>query len=195
MASQAVAAQIELGPGWSATLEPTDSDAASSLDKLFGDPKGRRVVMVARRNSDDVAGHGIEVTIDVTIEDADDVQGHAFTLRFPDADAAQRLRLKLAAGVLVAATLTVGGTAIATDLMAQPHVGAPDIAVPAVPAKPTISRGLQADIISGDIITEEAVPTKPTISRGLQADIISGDIVAEQNAVPPAWATKRPTKQ
>jgi hypothetical protein len=195
MATQAGIAQIDLGSGWSATLEPTDSDAAASLDKLFGDPKGRRrVVMVARRESGDVAGHGIEVTIDVTIEDPDDVRGHAFTLRFPDADAAQRLRLKLAAGMLVAATLTVGGAAIATELTAQPHVGAPDIAVPAAPAKPIISRGLQADIISGDIVTEEAAPAQPFVSRGLQADIISGDIVAEQNAAPD-WATKRPARQ
>ena len=136
MTTQAIVAQIELGSGLSATLEPTDRDAASSLEKLFDNPNGRRLVMVARRNSDDVSGHTIEVTIDVTIEDPDDVRGHAFTLHFPDAQAAQKVRLKLAAGVLIAATLTVGGAAIATELTAQPHVGAPNVAVPAVPAGP-----------------------------------------------------------
>jgi hypothetical protein len=40
----------------------------------------------------------------------------------------------------------------------QTGTGAPVQAVPAVPAVPFISRGLNADIRSGDIIEEEAVP-------------------------------------
>ena len=159
MTAQAIVAQIELGSGMSATLEPTDREASSSLEKLFGNPNGRRLVMVARRNSDDVSGHTIEVTIDVTIEDPDDVRGHACTLRLPNAEAAQQLRLKLAAGVLVAATLTVGGAAFATELTAQPHVGAPNVAVPVMPAGPVHGRGLPAQITSSNTVpVENAAP-------------------------------------
>mgnify|MGYP001549806649 CR=1 FL=1 len=188
-----VVAEIELGSGLSANLEPTDADAAEVLRKLFGDPQPRRLSIVVKGDDPDVSGHAMDATVDVTIADADDVEAHAFTLRFPNAEAAQRLRLKLAAGVLVAATLTIGGAAVATELTAQPHVGTPDIAVPAAPAAPFISRGLQADIISGDIVAEEAVPAQPFVSRGLQADIRSGDIVQEENAAP--GRGRPPTKQ
>jgi hypothetical protein len=153
MTTQAIVAEIELGSGWSARVEPNDSDAAAALDKLFGDPQARRLSIVAQGEANDVSGHSMDATVDVTI--ADDTQAHAFTLRFPDADAAQRLRLKLAAGVIVAATLTLGGAAVATSLTAQPHVAAPDVVVPAAPAKPFVSRGLQADIVYGDSVQEE----------------------------------------
>jgi hypothetical protein len=184
MTTQAVVAEIELGPGWSANLEPTDADSAQALAKLFGDLEPRHLSIVVKADSADVSGHAMDVTVDVTIADPDDVEGQSFTLHFPNADAAQRLRLKLAAGVIIAATLTLGGAAVATEFTAQPHVGAPDVVVPAAPAAPFISRGLQADIISGDIIAEEAAPAPPFVSRGLQADIRSGDIVQEE-ALPP----------
>ncbi|HLY14613.1 MAG TPA: hypothetical protein VKR24_09695 [Candidatus Limnocylindrales bacterium] len=192
MATQAIVAEIEIESGWSASFEPTDSDAAEALDRLFDNPNRSRPSIVAAGSAADVSGHSMSVTVDVTMTDTDDVAGHAFTLRFPDIESAQRLRLKLAAGVILAASLTLGGTIVATELTAQPHVGAPDIAVPAAPARPFISRGLEADIVSGDIIQEEAVPTRPFVSGGLQADIRSGDIVQEENATP-GWA-RRPAK-
>jgi hypothetical protein len=104
----------------SAGLEPTDADAAELLAKLLGDPQPRRLSIVVKSDDTDVSGHAMDATLDVTISAADDVQGHAFTLRFPNAEAAQRLRLKLAAGVLVAATLTIGGAAVATELGPAP---------------------------------------------------------------------------
>ena len=182
--------ELELDPGWTAIAEPLDAGVTQALRRLFTDTTPSRVaVQVGPTDTLDVSGHAAGgATIDVLLTVGDDVEGHAFSLRFPSVEDAQRMRTRLAAGGLLIAALTVGSLAVGTQL-AAPHAGT-GVAVQvapaalAAPAAPFNNRGLNADIRSGDIVTEGAVRAVPFTNRGLNADIRSGDIVTE--AVVPA---------
>jgi hypothetical protein len=188
MVAEDFTVELQLEPGWSVIAEPLDRRSKNALRPLYADPSGGKVaVRIAPTDSSDVSGHSAsDTSIEVLLNIGDDVEGHAFTLRFPSSEDAQRLRTRLVAGGLLIAVLTVGTVSIGTELATpRPATVVPNQAVPAAPAAPWISRGLQADIRSGDIVTEEAVPAAPRVNRGLQADIVSGDIIQEE-AVPPA---------
>jgi hypothetical protein len=186
MVAEDFTVELQLEPGWSVIAEPLDRGSKNALRPLYADPSaGKVAIRIAPTDSSDVSGHAVsDTSIAVLLNIGDDVEGHAFTLRFPSAEDAQRLRTRLVAGGLLIAVLTVGTVSIGTEL-APPR---PATVVPnqAVPAAPWISRGLQADIRSGDIVTEEAVPAAPRVNRGLQADIRSGDIIQEEAVPPPA---------
>ena len=192
MVIEDLAFNVELEPGWTASADPLDGDAISAMRRLLieGVP-GPLAVQISPTDNQDVSGHSAGgSSIDVLLTIGDDVEGHAFSLHFPSPDDAQRMRTRLAAGGLLIAALTVGSVAVATQVPMSHTVAVPVVqAAPVAPAAPFISRGLQADIRSGDIITEEAVPARPFVNRGLQADIRSGDIVTEEAAPPATPAT------
>jgi hypothetical protein len=181
--------ELELDPGWTAIAEPLDAGTTQALRRLFTDTMPSRVaVQVGPTDTLDVSGHAAGgATIDVLLTVGDDVEGHAFSLRFPSVEDAQRMRIRLAAGGLLIAALTVGSFAAGTQV-AAPHTGTGAVvqAVPEAPAAPFVNRGLNADIRSGDIGAEEAVPAAPFVNRGLNADIRSGDVVAEGAGTAPA---------
>jgi hypothetical protein len=188
--------ELELEPGWTAIAEPLDGSTSETVRRLFSDPRlGPVAVQVGPTDTPDVSGHALpDATIDVLLTVGDDVEGHAFSLRFPSTEDAQRMRTRLAAGGLLIAVLAVGSVTVGTQLAGpQTGTGATVQAVPAAPAVPFISRGLNADIRSGDIVEEEAVPAAPFVNRGLNADIRSGDII-EEEAVPAAPAAHGPHK-
>jgi hypothetical protein len=189
MVAEDFTVELQLEPGWSVIAEPLDHRSKNALRPLYADPSAGKVsVRIAPTDSSDVSGHSVsDTSIAVLLNIGDDVEGHAFTLRFPSSEDAQRLRTRLVAGGLLIAVLTVGTVSIGTELATpRPATVVPNQAVPAAPAAPWISRGLQADIRSGDIVTEEAVPAAPRVNRGLQADIVSGDIIQEEAVPPPA---------
>ncbi|HTS14504.1 MAG TPA: hypothetical protein VMH24_02480 [Candidatus Sulfotelmatobacter sp.] len=149
--------ELELDAGWSAIAQPLDADLAETLGRLLAETgPGRVAVQVAPTDTFDVSGHRLAVdTVDVLLTIGDDVEGHAFSLRFPTPQDAQRMRTRLAAGGLLVAALTVGSIAAGNQL-AAPHTvtGAAVQAAPAA-AVPFVNRGLDADIRSGDIVQEE----------------------------------------
>lgn len=158
--------ELELDPGWTAIAEPLDAGTTQALRRLFTTTTPSRLpVQVGPTDTLDVSGHAAGgAMIDVLLTVGDDVEGHAFSLRFPSVEDAQRMRTRLAAGGLLIAALTVGSLAVGTQL-AAPHTGT-GVAVqvaPAAPAVPFTNRGLNADIRSGDIITEAAVPAVPAL--------------------------------
>jgi hypothetical protein len=181
--------ELELDPGWTAIAEPLDPGTGQALRRWFtGAMPGRVAVQVGPTDTPDVSGHALEgATIDVILTVGDDVEGHTFSLRFPSLEDAQRMRTRLAAGGLLIAALAVGSVAVGAQVSAA-HIGTGAVvqAAPAAPAVPFVSRGLNADIRSGDIVLEEAVPAAPFVSRGLNADIRSGDIVEEEAGTAPA---------
>jgi hypothetical protein len=179
--------ELELEPGWVAVAEPLDAESTQALSRRFSDATpGRIAVQVAPTDTYDVSGHAADgATVDVVLTIGDDVEGHAFSLRFPTPQDAQRMRTRLAAGGLLVAALTVASIGLGNQL-ATPQVGAPAQAVPAAAPAPFVNRGLNADIRSGDIVVEEAAPPAPFVNRGLNADIRSGDIVQEESGTTPA---------
>ncbi len=187
--------ELSIEPGWTTRAEPADRATSEALQRLFAEIGPQSVVVQAGpTDGADVSGHsagGTTVEVVVRLDD-DDTEGHAFSLRFPSQDDAQRMRTRLAAGSLLIAVLAVGTVSVGAELTATKSVTMP--AAPAVPAlpqapdKPFISRGLTADIISGDIIEEEAPAPTPFLNRGLAADIRSGDIIQEESATAPAKA-------
>ncbi|HXX61970.1 MAG TPA: hypothetical protein VEI48_11880 [Candidatus Sulfotelmatobacter sp.] len=180
--------ELELEPGWVAVAEPLDAESTQALSRRFSDATpGRIAVQVAPTDTYDVSGHAAGgATVDVVLTIGDDVEGHAFSLRFPTPQDAQRMRTRLAAGGLLVAALTVASIGVGNQL-AAPHT-ATGAAVQAAPAAaaPFVNRGLNADIRSGDIVVEEAAPPAPFVNRGLNADIRSGDIVQEESGTTPA---------
>ena len=154
--------RLELDPGWVAIAEPLDAESTETLSRRFSDATpGRVAVQVAPTDTYDVSGHGARgATLDVVLTIGDDVEGHAFSLRFPTPQDAERMRTRLAAGGLL-------------------------VAAPAA-AAPFVNRGLNADIRSGDIVVEEAAPPAPFVNRGLNADVRSGDLVQEESGTTPA---------
>ncbi len=178
--------RLELDPGWVAIAEPLDAESTETLSRRFSDATpGRVAVQVAPTDTYDVSGHGARgATLDVVLTIGDDVEGHAFSLRFPTPQDAERMRTRLAAGGLLVAALTVASIGVGSQL-AAPHVGAPAVAAPAA-AAPFVNRGLNADIRSGDIVVEEAAPPAPFVNRGLNADVRSGDLVQEESGTTPA---------
>jgi hypothetical protein len=189
MVAEDFTVELQLEPGWSVVAEPVDRGSRNALRPLYAtDSPSSVAVRIAPTDSSDVSGHGgSDTSIAVLLDIGDDVEGHAFTLRFPSSEDAQRLRTRLVAGGLLVAVLTVGSVAVGTELATpRPATVVPNQAVPAAPAAPWISRGLQTDIQNGDIIQEEAVPAAPWISRGLQTDIQNGDIIQEEAAPAPA---------
>lgn len=189
MVIEDLAFNVELEPGWTAFADPLDADATNTMRRLlFEGLPGPLSVQIAPIDDQDVSGHAADgATIDVLLTVGDDVQGHAFSLHFPSPDDAQRMRTRLAAGGLLIAALTVGSVAVATQVPMPHTVVAPVVqAAPLAPAAPFVNRGLNADIRSGDIVTEEAVPAKPFVNCGLNADIRSGDILSEGAASTPA---------
>jgi len=187
MVIQDRAIELELEPGWVAVAEPLDAESTQALSRRFSDATpGRIAVQVAPTDTYDVSGHAADgATVDVVLTIGDDVEGHAFSLRFPTPQDAQRMRTRLAAGGLLVAALTVASIGLGNQL-ATPQVGAPAQAVPAAAPAPFVNRGLNADIRSGDIVVEEAAPPAPFVNRGLNADIRSGDIVQEESGTTPA---------
>ncbi|MFI5262479.1 MAG: hypothetical protein ACHQZR_08000 [Candidatus Limnocylindrales bacterium] len=183
LAEQPTTLELELAPGWSALAAPLDAAAAAALADWFR-TAARRAVAVGPTDTADVEGHGpadaTAVTVLVTLGD-DEVVGHAFSLRFPSPEDAQRLRTRLAAGGLLVAALTVGSIAVGTHLAHPGTVGGAAVGVaPAAAPAPFVNRGLNADIRSGDIVIEEAAPAAPFVNRGLAADQRSGDLVTEE---------------
>jgi len=152
--------QLELDPGWVALAEPLDADSTEALGRLFTKATaGRVAVHVAPTDTFDVSGHAAAgATIDVVLTIGDDVEGHAFSLRFPTPQDAQRMRTRLAAGGLLVAALTVASIGVGSQL-AAPQVGAPAQAAAPAAAAPFVNRGLNADIRSGDIVQEESGTT------------------------------------
>jgi hypothetical protein len=186
--------ELSIEPGWTARAEPADGAADEALQRLFAEIGPQSVVVQAGPTDGDVSGHsagGTTVEVVVRLDD-DDTEGHAFSLRFPSQDDAQRMRTRLAAGGLLIAVLAVGTVSVGAELSAPKSVTIPAApaapALPQAPDKPFISRGLTADIISGDIIEEEAPAPTPFLNRGLAADIRSGDIIQEESATAPAKA-------
>jgi hypothetical protein len=91
-----------------------------------------------KAGDDDVEGHGLRTSVQVRI--ADDVEGHAFTLRLPNAEAARDLQKKLVATGALAGVIVVGATVAS--------VGVPDLGVGAAPgaALAPITQTVQSDI-------------------------------------------------
>jgi hypothetical protein len=91
-----------------------------------------------KAGDDDVEGHGLRTSVQVRI--ADDVEGHAFTLRLPNAEAARDLQKKLVATGALAGVIVVGATVAS--------VGVPDLGVGAAPgaAPAPITQTVQSDI-------------------------------------------------
>lgn len=179
--------ELELEPGWVAVAEPLDAASTEALSRRISDATPVRIaVQVAPTDTYDVSGHAAGgATIDVVLTIGDDVEGHAFSLRFPTPQDAERMRTRLAAGGLLVAALTVASIGVGSQLAAT-QVGAPAQAAPAAAPAPFVNRGLNADIRSGDIVVEEAAPPAPFVNRGLNADIRSGDIVQEESGTTPA---------
>ena len=86
--------ELELDPGWRAIAEPVDEGTTQALQRMFTDTAPERVtVQVAANESTDVSGHALSgATIDVVLTIGGDVEGHAFSLRFPSPEDAQRMR-------------------------------------------------------------------------------------------------------
>ena len=190
--------ELSIEPGWTAWVETNDESTSAMLQRLCAQIGPQSVVVQADPSEDDVSGHAAGgTTVDVVIRlDGKDVEGHAFSLRFPTQDDAQRMRTRLIAGGLIA-VLAVGSVAVGAELTAPKPITIQAVpaapALPQAPDKPFISRGLTADIISGDIIEEEAPAPTPFLNRGLAADIRSGDIVQENAAGAAAkWAGDAP---
>lgn len=179
--------ELEVEPGWVVIAEPLDAASTEALSRRFSDATpGRIAVQVAPTDTYDVSGHAAGgATVDVVLTIGDDVEGHAFSLRFPTPQDAQRMRTRLAAGSLLVAALTVGSVAVGTQVAPHTATGAAAQAAPAA-AAPFVNRGLDADIRSGDIVVEEAAPPAPFVNRGLNADVRSGDIVQEESGAAPA---------
>ena len=179
--------RLELDPGWVAIAEPLDAESTETLSRRFSDATpGRVAVQVAPTDTYDVSGHAAgSATLEVVLTIGDDVEGHAFSLRFPTPQDAERMRTRLAAGGLLVAALTVASIGVGSQL-AAPQVGAPAAAAVPAAAAPFVNRGLNADIRSGEIVVEEAAPPAPFLNRGLNADVRSGDIVQEESGTTPA---------
>lgn len=178
--------ELALEPGWTAAAEPLDADAARALRRLLTDAgPGPLTVQVGPTDTQDVSGHAAQgATIDVLISVGDDVEGHAFSLHFPSQEEAQRMRLRLAAGGLLIAALTVGSIGVASQAPVAQTVAPPAAqAVPQAPAAPFINRGLNADIRSGDIVEEEAGTV--VVAAGLGGDIRSAGIQDKRAAASP----------
>jgi hypothetical protein len=153
--------ELELDHGWRAIAEPLDAAAGEALRRLFTDTRPERVtVQVSPTETPDVVGHAITGdAIDVLLTVGDDVEGHAFTLRFPSPIDAQRMRTRLAAGGLLIAALTVGSVGVATQV-ASPQTGtggAVQAAPIAAPAPVIVNPALKADLRDGDLTREETV--------------------------------------
>ena len=153
--------ELALEPGWTAAAEPLDADGARALRRLLTNAgPGPLAVRVGSTDTQDVSGHFAQgASIDVLISVGDDVEGHAFSLHFPSQEEAQQLRLRLAAGGLLIAALTVGSIGVASQAPVAQTIAPPAVqTVPQAPAAPLVNRGLNADIRSGDIVQEEAAP-------------------------------------
>jgi hypothetical protein len=166
MVTEDLTFELELDPSWSAIAEPLDAAAGETLRRLFTDAAPERIaVRVAPSETADVSGHAVMgATIDVLLTAGDDVEGHAFTLHFPSSADAQRMRMRLAAGGLLIAALTVGSIGVAGQVAApQAGTGAPAQAVAAAAAVPIVNAGLsvspalKADLRDGDLNREETV--------------------------------------
>lgn len=161
--------ELEFDPGWRAIAEPVDEGTNQALRRMFTDAAPERVtVQVAANESTDVSGHAAlsGATIDVVLTIGADVDGHAFSLRFPSPADAQRMRTRLAAGGLLIAALTVGSISVA-DQLAAPHTGsgaAVQAAPVAAPAPLTVSPALKADLRYPDRDSEVIVPQSNTSS-------------------------------
>jgi hypothetical protein len=118
-----------------------------------------------KADDDDVEGHGMRTSVQIRI--ADDVEGHAFTLRLPNAEAARDLQKKLVATGALAGVIVVGATVAS--------VGVPDLGVGAAPgaAPAPITRSVQSDIgiadASGAAIVDAALGSSD--ARGVADDV------------------------
>ena len=173
--------QLELDPGWIAVAEPLDAASTETLSRRFSDATpGRVAVQVAPTDTFDVSGHAAGgATIDVVLTIGDDVEGHAFSLRFPTPQDAERMRTRLAAGGLLVAALTVASIGVGSQL-AAPQVGAPaHAAAPAVEAPLTVSPAWKADLRYPDRDQEAGAPAQAapaaaaplTVSPAWKADL------------------------
>ena len=165
--------RLELEAGWVAVAEPLDAESTETLSRRLSDATpGRVAVQVAPTDTFDVSGHAAGgATIDVVLTIGDDVEGHAFSLRFPTAQDAERMRTRLAAGGLLIAALTVGSIGVATQV-AAPHAGtgaAAQAAPVAVPAPLTVSPALKADLLypprDQEVVVGGSQPDVPTIPK------------------------------
>jgi hypothetical protein len=135
-------------------------------------------------SDEDVEGHGGGGRSTMVMRISDDVEGHAFTLRLPSAEAARDLQTKLLATGALVGVVVVGATIAQT---------APDLSIGTTPgaAPAPISRSVSDDvglmdasgaaIVSGDAVIGGAV--HPGDSR---VDLRTGDNAAP--LVPPASA-------
>ncbi len=139
--------ELSIEPGWTARAEPAGGATDEALQRLFAEIGPQSVVVQAGPTDGDVSGHstgGTTVEVVVRLDD-DDTEGHAFSLRFPSQDDAQRMRTRLAAGGLLIAVLAVGTVSVGAELSAPRSVTIPAApaapALPQAPDKPFISRG------------------------------------------------------
>ena len=109
------------GAGAAPRIEITDPAIERRL-RAFIDEWKDRPVRIAADDRDDVSGHASAdaAVIRVIVGGEDDTEGHAISIRFPNADDAQRFRTKLAAGVLVGAVV-IAGAGAASNL--APSIG------------------------------------------------------------------------
>jgi hypothetical protein len=114
MIAKDVVFELSIEPGWTAIAEPLDGSTTETIRRLVADARPAPLsVQVAPTDAPDVGGHAIAGSmIDVLLTVGDDVEGHAFSLRFPSTEDAQLLRTRLAAGGLLIAVLAVGSVSI-----------------------------------------------------------------------------------
>jgi hypothetical protein len=102
------------GTGKAPRIEIMDPAIERRLRAFIAERESRPVRIA---QSKDVEGHmaaaADSATVRIILEDEDDTEGHAISLRFPDAESARQFRTKLAAGVLVGALAVAGAGAAA----------------------------------------------------------------------------------
>jgi hypothetical protein len=102
------------GTGTAPRIEVMDPAIERRL-RAFVAERENRPVRIAE--SKDVEGHmaaaADSAVVRIILEDEDDTEGHAISLRFPDAESARQFRTRLAAGVLVGALAVAGAGAAA----------------------------------------------------------------------------------
>ncbi len=138
---------------------------------------------IAADESADVEGHGLSTTVTLRLFDEDDVEGHALSLRLPNAEAARDLQRKLlAAGIAGVIVVGAATTSMLVSDLTAPTAGSQTQAA-SIPV-PDMAPGLAAEIAGGDLAGSRAIPA-PAVAPGLAAEIRAGDLAKTPPA--PAW--------